>query len=143
MELIFAFLRISSSSVFTTFSQLLSRLLVSFVFLSKNDSAVTISFFLIPWSIADSTRLLYYVYKDSLLLGKLRYNLFLILYPVGCAGEIMLMEKRINELKDEDNLYYIIRFVQVFFFTGLIILYSHLLRQRKKFYKNINEKVKV
>jgi hypothetical protein len=143
MELIFSYLRISSSSVFTTFLQLMSRLLVCIVFLSKNDSAATVSFFLIPWSIADSTRLLYYVYKESILLGKLRYNLFLILYPVGCVGEIRLMEQRINELNEGDNLYYLIRFVQVVFFFGLIVLYCHLLKQRKKFYKNNNEKVKV
>ena len=141
LEILLALSKISSSSVFTTFTQFLSRMTVIFVFLSKNDTTSTICFFLIPWSIADSTRSLYYVYKDSRLLGKLRYNLFLILYPIGCAGEVMLMEQRIKGLNgNTNNLYYIIRSVQVLFFMGLIVLYSHLLKQRKKFYKALNEK---
>ena len=141
LEILLALLKISSSSVFTTFTQFLSRMTVIFVFLSNNDTTSTICFFLIPWSIADSTRSLYYVYKDSRLLGKLRYNLFLILYPIGCAGEVMLMEQRIKGLKGDTNiLYYIIRSVQVLFIMGLVVLYSHLLKQRKKFYKALNEK---
>jgi very-long-chain (3R)-3-hydroxyacyl-CoA dehydratase len=141
LEILLALLKISSSSVFTTFTQFLSRMTVIFIFLSNNDTTSTICFFLIPWSVADATRSLYYVYKDSRLLGQLRYNLFLILYPIGCAGEVMLMEQRIRGLKgDTNNLYYVIRSVQVLFFMGLVVLYSHLLKQRKKFYKALNVK---
>lgn len=137
-EVVLAALKLGGSSVLTTSVQILSRLLVIYIFLYKDTPLINLVLFLIPWCIADSTRALFYVQKDTKLLGLLRYNLFIVMYPVGVTGEVLLIEKSLIQNKLLDY-YYFIRLYQITTVVGLVFLYTYLLQQRKKFYKKLKE----
>jgi hypothetical protein len=63
--------------------QIFARNLVSLVFLTPQSNHVRFAAVAIVWSIADVNRYLYYNFKESLLTGLLRYNSFIVLYPLG------------------------------------------------------------
>jgi len=96
---------------------------------------------LIPWSIGDTVRPLYNLIKDNYTLAWLRYTLFMINYPIGASGEVILMELRLKE-DDFKQFEYPIRVLQVLTMLGMIYLYTYLLSQRKKTLKALNEKEK-
>ena len=141
-EVVLAALKLGGSSVGTSFVQILSRLIVIYIFLYKETPLLNLGLFLIPWCIADSTRAIFYVQKDSKLIGILRYNLFIILYPLGVAGEVLLMEKSLTENKLL-SYYNLIRLYQLATLVGLVFLYTYLLQQRKKFYKKVKDDTKI
>jgi very-long-chain (3R)-3-hydroxyacyl-CoA dehydratase len=91
----------------------------------------------IVWSIADVNRYLYYLYKSNPITGFLRYNSFLILYPLGAVAETFCFSDYINRHPDiSDMTYYGLRFVNGCIILGVIILYSHMLKGRKRYYKS-------
>lgn len=46
-------------------------------------SALPLILVMIPWLLADTSRYAFYLIKNSSLVGALRYNLFIVLYPLG------------------------------------------------------------
>jgi very-long-chain (3R)-3-hydroxyacyl-CoA dehydratase len=141
-DIIFSLLGMSGSSLFSSLAQVVGRLVTAHLFLNYNQEDWCIVFvFLVPWSLADTVRSIYYVHKESKILGHLRYNMFIVLYPIGVAGEILLMEKRM-ERDGFDKYLYIIRSIEAALIIGLVILYTYLLKQRSKFYKGLKEESK-
>ena len=55
------------------------------------------TFFLmvLMWSFADTNRYLYYIFKNETS-AMLRYNLFIILYPIGVVGEMFVINDYIK-----------------------------------------------
>lgn len=62
------------------------------------------------WSIAESTRYLYYslniVNKLPYLLTWCRYSFFLILYPIGVIGELLIIYSSLDEISKNPSLSY-------------------------------------
>jgi very-long-chain (3R)-3-hydroxyacyl-CoA dehydratase len=95
---------------------------------------------LILWSIADINRYLYYIFKNNSITGFLRYNGFLVLYPLGGVAEMIVINNYIARHPDLNEIYiYIIRAIQAMILAGIVILYSHMLKARKKYMKGLNE----
>lgn len=137
-DIIFSFFKFTSTSTFSSAAQVVGRLITVWFYMDDNDSYLILALFLIPWSISDCVRSLYYVIKDVHIIGVLRYNLFLILYPIGMLGEQVLL---FSKEEDTQTLFtfrnkIIIKAVSVIYLTGLYFLYRRLLDLRKKFYEN-------
>ncbi len=95
----------------------------------------------VAWSIADIIRYAFYV--ESLLypgdnrvstLKRLRYSLFLVLYPVGASAEgIQVYSARLIKLAAGSFAYGPLITAALFAYpVGFLMLYRHMLRQRSK-----------
>ena len=78
----------------TVTKQVLSRLMVIGLIMPKlwYDPALEkyVLMAAIPWCIAEFVRYPFYQFKGlQAYLGHLRYNLFIVLYPVGVTGELL------------------------------------------------------
>ena len=82
---------------------------------------------------ADANRSIYYLVKSNLTTF-LRYNGFLILYPVGIIGEMLLIQNYVDRnkhvLSDQEVLG--IRVVQVLILIGFVYIFMYMLKNRKK-----------
>lgn len=96
-DILHAVLRLVKGGVFTTLLQVSSRLYVAFIILPYqiNSQEVPNIFnycMFTAWSVAEVVRYSYYLCKNSKIVKFLRYNLFIVLYPIGvCAGELPLI----------------------------------------------------
>lgn len=131
-DVIFAFLNMTKANKFASFIQVVSRIINTFWLYHDTTPRTIILLTLYPWSISDMIRSLYYLLKDYYFIQFLRYNLFLILYPLGVTGEILAMEY-FRTSHSEWTIY--LRLLQASFVLGLFYLYAYLLKQRSQFYK--------
>lgn len=157
MEIVHALVGLVKSSVFTTFPQVLSRLGVLWIILEsiimKNHSTHdTIGFplLLFAWTITEIVR--YTFYTNTLLdnlgytLKWCRYSLFIVLYPMGVAGEIVCILSAMSAARKSGQFSVTLPnkfnfsfdfvtscyFILLLYPPGFYFLYSHMLRQRKK-----------
>jgi very-long-chain (3R)-3-hydroxyacyl-CoA dehydratase len=93
---------------------------------------------------ADVNRYLYYLFKNNSITGLLRYNSFLLLYPIGVLGEMLVINDyiKINAETLTDLHIHIIRFIQLSICVGMILLYRYMLSSRKKYMKTLAENSK-
>ena len=130
----------SKGSIVASFFQILGRGVVCFVFMEPDSDRLKFAAVAILWSIADVNRYLYYLFKDNAITSFLRYNSFIVLYPVGVFCEMLV----INDYVDRnswltDTHLAIIRSMQVVIVVGLLFLYNYMLNSRKK--HNISKKM--
>jgi len=158
LDLLFSFLRLSSTKPLPSFIHVTGRNLVVWVAfpyaLSSNYPLLAI----IPWSFADMIRFGNYL-NDSLslqlnFLKILRYNAFIILYPIGLTGEFTSAgdaKSNIEQQKIEPNLnlfgiefpvkaHLVLQTFRLIAYPGLIYMYWHMLKLRSRFYQK--EKLK-
>ncbi|KAJ4311202.1 hypothetical protein N0V84_010564 [Fusarium piperis] len=111
--------------------------------ITRNYPDVTVeesaySYMLMAWNLADSVRYLYFVFQTgtaSVLSALLwaRYNLFIILYPIGILSEARLVYKVIEPSKARNSAYqYLLWFGLAIYVPAFYILYGHMLAQRAK-----------
>lgn len=144
LEIIHAALKIVSSPVFTTVKQLGSRfLVVVLIDLMKTEEHITIAgisglhLIMFAWGITEVVRYSFYfsslIEKEIKPLLFLRYTLFLLLYPAGVAGELLIILSLIKRdgfsFSANDIIFGIIFLSYFVFFPGM---YVHMLNQRKK-----------
>ena len=115
--------------------QIFGRLFTTWGFMKLDNSFVLNFLIMFCWSLADSVRTLYYMMKDNQLLGWLRYNLFIVNYPIGFGSELILMEMNIWFNNYDWKMVYFIRFIEISFILGFVFLYKHLLKNRKNYFK--------
>jgi hypothetical protein len=115
--------------------QIFGRLFTTWGFMKLDNSFVLNFLIMFCWSLADSVRILYYMMKDNQLLGWLRYNLFIVNYPIGFGSELILMEMNIWFNNYDWKMVYFIRFIEISFILGFVFLYKHLLKNRKNYFK--------
>ena len=148
LEIIHSILKLTPSPVFSTFIQIFSRVGIVY-FLQNFKYSRSIGYILLSfaWSITEIIRYPYYLLnilkkeykKDDLIpywLTWCRYSFFIVLYPLGVAGEIITVyfsKKNLKKIKffgvKVDNLVYLIYIIYV---PGILFLYSYMLKQRKK-----------
>ena len=75
----------SKGSLLGAFFQILGRLIVALYFMSPQTERLSFAIAVIMWGIADTNRYLYYLIKTKIT-AILRYNCFLVLYPIGVYG---------------------------------------------------------
>lgn len=143
------------SPILTTTMQVLSRLLVvigvwTIVPYAPNNYSYAYLTVHIAWSLSEVIRYYYYAQhlisqqtqikgqtpnKVSPLLLWLRYNAFIILYPLGITSElIMIWSAAFHSKSSIYGLFLLISMVA--YIPGAPVLFSHMLVQRKKFLGN-------
>jgi len=93
------------------------------------------------WSLADIIRYLFY-FSEAIwpssgkpgLLRKLRYSAFILLYPIGAASEVLLVEgaRRMQVMKGVFPWNHAVLGILAAYPFGFLYLYGHMLRQRAK-----------
>jgi very-long-chain (3R)-3-hydroxyacyl-CoA dehydratase len=144
LEIIHAAMKIVSSPVVTTIKQLGSRfMVVVLIDLLKSEEYVCIKgitglhLIMFAWGITEIVRYSFYfsglIGKEIKMLTFLRYTLFLVLYPMGVAGELLIilawMAKDGFTFSVNDVIFGIIFLSYFVFFPGM---FRHMLSQRKK-----------
>lgn len=71
--------------------QLGGRILVALIFMYDGVCFSSLANALVAWSLAEIIRFSYYLFKNVSLFKVLRYNAFMILYPVGILGELRVI----------------------------------------------------
>ena len=128
MDIVHALLNIVKGSPIATIMQISSRLFVVWWILPNQKQFSIFNYIMFTaWSLAEVIRYLYYSHKGSKMLQFLRYNAFLILYPMGVlTGEVPLIYRDYQARKHSFNL--IVLAIYVF---GFPYLFWYMLRQRK------------
>ena len=136
-DLILILLGKSKGSLFGSFLQILGRNTVSAYFISTETNRIYFAIVVIIWAIADINRYIYYLFKTPIT-AFLRYNSFIVLYPVGVYGEMNVINDyiKINSETISHEKIMIIRCIQGMIIIGMIILYNYMLSSRKKQAKN-------
>ncbi|KAG0435811.1 Very-long-chain (3R)-3-hydroxyacyl-CoA dehydratase PHS1 [Dictyocoela muelleri] len=134
-------IKASKSPISSVSLQLLSRIFVSFLLFSANNyenhviastkatkSTLSISILFICWYTADLIRYSYYFFKTDCL-KKLRYNAFLILYPIGLIFEIYFVNSFESVVGDKMSMF--LKAVMIFYLPGFFYLYFYMIRRRR------------
>lgn len=138
-DIILILLGKSKGSLIGSIFQILGRNIVTLIFINPDSDKLKFATVAILWSIAQVNRYLYYLFKDNRLTGFLRYNAFLVLYPFGTFGEMMIINDfiKINSETLTDPEVYFIRFVQAGIIIGFLALYNYMLKSRQKYFKSL------
>eukprot|EP01096_Ripella_sp_DP13-Kostka_P002417 TRINITY_DN1323_c0_g1_i1.p1 TRINITY_DN1323_c0_g1~~TRINITY_DN1323_c0_g1_i1.p1 ORF type:complete len:246 (+),score=104.13 TRINITY_DN1323_c0_g1_i1:69-740(+) len=152
LEVVNVMLGLVRAGLVTTFMQVLSRvILVSAVALICPPTQVSWAFstMIFCWSLTETIRYTYYITETFKItpfaLKWLRYSLFIVLYPLGVASEIMCVvvampyvaETNIgnfplpNKWNISFNFYYFLVVWLICYLPGLPKLYTHMLSQRR------------
>jgi len=153
LEIVHSLIGIVRTPVTTTLVQVFSR--VALVAITSHVPEAqrhwVLSLMLFSWAITEVIRYPFYALSQlgavPYILGWLRYSLFIVLYPSGVTGELGTILVSLdyvkktnlfgismpNEINFAFNFYYALLVAIPVYFVGLPWLYSHMLRQRKKF----------
>ncbi|WBW72769.1 3-hydroxyacyl-CoA dehydratase involved in very long-chain fatty acid elongation Phs1 [Schizosaccharomyces osmophilus] len=150
-EVFHSILRFVKSSPFTTAIQVLSRLIlvwgVCYLFPQSINTSPIYLFMILAWSITEVIRYAFYACNlagsvPKLLLW-LRYNTFLVLYPIGAGSELLLVLKTFRVAW---NTFFLSKIVwtaaTVIYPFGFYMLYTHMISQRRKVLKLTKKDVK-
>ncbi|KAL6937978.1 hypothetical protein ACO0RG_004505 [Hanseniaspora osmophila] len=140
---LFGFVR---SPLFTVVAQVSSRLLIVLGVFQYMPTAqgprgfqyITLS---VAWCIAEIVRYLYYFYNlvqndPPVFLSILRYNLFWVLYPLGVGSELYIIYSSLDSAPSTGYKYFLIGSMLTYI-PGFPILFTHMMKQRKKVMKQI------
>ncbi|CCK68619.1 enoyl-CoA hydratase PHS1 KNAG_0B01760 [Huiozyma naganishii CBS 8797] len=145
MEIVNSALGLVRSPLFTTVAQVFSRLLIVigvFQYLPETALCSTVVYktLLVAWSTTEIVR--YWFYYKMLqspagppkFIKWLRYNMFIVLYPLGVASELLLLFSSLDvaATKYGPSVQYVIVASMLLYIPGLPILFKHMLRQRRK-----------
>lgn len=134
------------SPLFTTFTQVLSRLLLVWgihQYLPNSPANFHWCYITLclSWSITEIIRYSYYASNLTggvpYFLTWLRYTTFYVLYPTGVASEVYLIILSLNEA----GFYYgwVLRIILVVYIPGFYMLYTYMIKQRKKVLNKKNQ----
>lgn len=133
-DIVLGLLGKTKGSILPAFFQILGRNVVAWFLIEPETSRLAFAGVLVIWSIADMNRYLYYIFKDNAITAFLRYNCFLVLYPAGGLAEMLVINNYINRHPELPQLYLMaIRAIQVMIISGVVILFMHMLKGRKKY----------
>ncbi|KAK3939892.1 tyrosine phosphatase-like protein [Diplogelasinospora grovesii] len=141
IEILHAIFGIVPAPVMTTVMQVASRLVlvwgITFPFPALAGSA-WYSSMLCAWSLTEVMRYGYFALKQvdfvPYWLHWLRYSGFLILYPIGISSEVAMILKAVSGPASQVGPWYpaVLGAILLSYIPGSVILYSHMLKQRRK-----------
>ena len=154
LEVAHAIFGIVKSSPVPAFFQVTMR---AFVFIAICEhyplvpSSIQFASMMIVWNMSEVIR---YSYYATNLMGTpidiltwLRYTLFIVLYPIGAASELLCMGSALPAIKSNQeersvtmpnslnvtfNFYYFLIIIMALYLPGFPQMYCHMLKQRKK-----------
>ncbi|KAF2703541.1 PTPLA-domain-containing protein [Pleomassaria siparia CBS 279.74] len=142
LEVLHSLLGVVRAPVFTTLMQVASRFLlvwgIAYHFPQTTQYSPAYSSMLVAWSVTEIIRYSYFVFVIA---GKgvpafvtwLRYNTFLILYPIGISSETWLVKNAIAPAeKMNQNYGYALWAILAIYVPGSYVLFTHMLKQRRK-----------
>ncbi|KAK0621156.1 tyrosine phosphatase-like protein [Bombardia bombarda] len=142
MEILHALTGVVPAPLFTTVMQVASRLVlvwgISHPFPGLNASP-WYSSMLIAWSITEVVRYTFFTLKQVDAVPEhlewMRYSGFLVLYPVGISSEVAMIVRAFLGPAEGLHEYYpwVLAAILVTYIPGSVILYSHMLKQRRKY----------
>jgi len=161
-DLLFAFLGWTKTSLVAGFFQISSRLFIVFTAVQIcPDHSMWLFLTFLAWATIEVIRYPFYFFKSfdgdepsilSRILGHLRYNAFLIVYPLGATGEMFLSFDGLGyvdlsyvkpftiEMPNEWNLAfnykYFVSLLPLLYFFGFNFNFSYMMAQRRKFYES-------
>lgn len=142
LEIIHAYFKWIKSNFIFTFLQTGARIIMLFIILQvdvERDffSTSIINLFTVyqlmalAWCVAEIIRSSYYLKKSSKIIAWLRYNTFIICYPVGVTTELYLIYSLLI-YKSKLSVTIALILLILTYFIGFPSLYLHLLKQRKR-----------
>lgn len=140
VDIILILVGMSKGSILGSLAQITGRLIVALYYLTPETEHLSFALMAIIWSIADVNRYLYYVAKNSITTF-LRYNSFLILYPIGIYAEMKVINSFIKNNSQTISLeeIWFTRVVQAGICIGMLFLYNYMLKMRRKHLKSDNK----
>jgi very-long-chain (3R)-3-hydroxyacyl-CoA dehydratase len=156
IEIIHSIIKFVKSPILTVCMQVLTRNLILLI-LQFFPSSISIGYLLLSyaWSAIEIVRYPFYAFsiikKDFITKIEIpffliwcRYSFFIVLYPIGVAGEMITLFYSRKDLDNFSNSFYNVKlsyFVYIFYLfyiPGLYVMYKYLLKQRKKVLGKIN-----
>jgi very-long-chain (3R)-3-hydroxyacyl-CoA dehydratase len=138
------------SPLFTTLMQVSSRFLlvhlIAYPFPSTTRFSPAYSTMLLAWSITEVIRYSYFVFALSgmgvpKLWSWLRYNTFLVLYPLGVASECWLVWKASGPAGKLNEMYkFALWAILGVYIPGIYVLFTHMLKQRGRMVREAKRK---
>lgn len=121
--------RKSNSRYIPTVMQLVSRNFVMWIiFWYYGIINETFPIITVCWYLSDLVRYLFYAFRaDTIRI--VRYNLFLMTYPIGFLSEMCCLKGLYNISGRAFS--YFVAFIAFIYVPGFILLFSHMLKQRK------------
>ncbi|KAH8863690.1 Very-long-chain (3R)-3-hydroxyacyl-CoA dehydratase hpo-8 isoform 2 [Schistosoma japonicum] len=154
IEIIHSAIGLVRSSVITTVMQISSRVLVVWGILYMVPEVGLHSWgvplIAISWSVAEMIRYSYYMADicgaKLYLLTWLRYSAFMILYPTGIFGEVLLIVNAIKKLIETEkysfnlpnalncsfSYWFVLVVILVTYIPGSKVMYTHMMYQRRR-----------
>lgn len=142
LEILHSLLGVVRAPLLTTLMQVASRFLlvwgIAYQFPESTRHNPAYATMLLAWSITEVVRYSYFVFSLSgvgvpKLWTWLRYNTFLVLYPLGVASECWCVYSAIplaSQLKPEFG--YALWAILAIYIPGFYVLFTHMLKQRSK-----------
>lgn len=147
VEIINSATGVVKSPFMTTLMQVSSRLLVVlgiWTYLPQAEGNYSVAYLTvhIAWGVTEVIR--YYYYALNLMnavplwLQYLRYNLFIVLYPLGISSEVYMIFRALPAANYASPYYSIFLLLCLASYVpGTPVLFGHMLWQRKKFLKSV------
>jgi hypothetical protein len=85
LEILYVLAGVTKGSLLPTLLQFLGRIVVALFYFRPHVPALLSILVLLPWAIADLVRYAFYLRRGKIITF-LRYNLFIVLYPIGILG---------------------------------------------------------
>ncbi|CAP68779.1 uncharacterized protein PODANS_7_7470 [Podospora anserina S mat+] len=146
MEILHALTGVVPAPVFTTLMQVASRLFLMYAItlpFPQLNASYWYSSMLCAWATTEVIRYTYFVFKQfdriPASLHWLRYSAFLILYPIGISSEVAMTLRALwgpasSEAFAWSSWYpYALGAVLLSYIPGSVVLYGHMLKQRRKY----------
>ena len=102
IEVLFSLFGLVGGSALFSLMQIVGRLIIVFCFVDLEMQSNIYWNIVLCWSLADIIRNLFYLSKNSFT-GFLRYNCFILLYPLGVTGEVRAIENNLRKNNFESN----------------------------------------
>lgn len=106
IEVVHCMVGFVKSSAFQTFMQILSRIIIVWVALVPNPETretIGLDMIMYAWPLAETTRYLYYALNlmklNVYLVTWARYTFFIVLYPLGVSGELLILYQLLQLVK--------------------------------------------
>ncbi|KAJ4362581.1 hypothetical protein N0V83_010675 [Neocucurbitaria cava] len=142
LEVLHSLLGIVRAPLLTTLMQVASRFLlvwgIAYNFPQTTQHSPAYSTMLLAWSFTEVVRYSYFVFSLSgvgvpKLWTWLRYNTFLVLYPLGVASECWLVYSAIPLASKKRKEYgYALWAILAVYIPGFYVLFTHMLKQRSR-----------
>ncbi|CAD8057948.1 unnamed protein product [Paramecium primaurelia] len=126
-DLISNIIGLTSGSLISNVLQLGGRLVVALLFMYDGVCFCCLINAVIAWSLAEIIRFSYYLFKNNSLFKTLRYNAFMVLYPIGILGELRTVNQSLA-IYDQIQ----IRGLQIILILGGFFMYAQMLSAKRK-----------